>query len=108
MGKYEVLGFLMTLRMNGNDNYYSYTKIHMQLLEYGMTHSERATYRVINQLWNDGLLEARIEGDILHRKVLFRAKIPKNLNTLQVKRVHNKNRELVGNRGAPTKGRPTA
>lgn len=105
MTRFEILGFLTSLRCNGNNNYYTYMQIHKRLLAHGMTHSERSTYRIVNTLWTDGLLEARTQGDILFREVLFRAKMPKNVDTLQVRRVHNTNRELVENRGATTQRR---
>lgn len=89
MGQFEILQWLVNRREMGDDSYRTYVQIHEAMRRDGHQESYPAMWRGINRLYSSELIEAVVEGGILQRKVLFRAKVISTLRSSDMKRVHN-------------------
>lgn len=94
MGKYEVLGWLVQRRASGDMQYYTYSEVHEAMRRGGLTGHYTSTWRSMNVLWSDGLLEASWEGTVVQRTIRFRAKLPTSLQVSDMKRLHNIPRKM--------------
>lgn len=89
MGQFEILQWLVNRREMGDASYRTYVQIHEAMKRDGYRDSYPALWRGINRLYSSELIEAVVEGGILQRKVLFRAKVISTLRGSDMKRVHN-------------------
>jgi hypothetical protein len=105
MGQPEVLGVLIVQRSTGDDSYYTKAEIHRLMLRHGISNSPPSISYSVNGLYTGGFLEVKVEGDILHRQLLFRAKLgPSRIQTSCMKNEYNTPRSKGKNRSAPTQG----
>lgn len=77
MGQEEILNYLIGLRYRGDHRYRPYYQIHKGLSRNGVALSRVSVWRSVNSLFWSGDLEMNAAGDVLQRKVGFRAKVEK-------------------------------
>lgn len=89
MGKFEVLSYLTTKRLTGDDRFFRYQEIHQALRQDGESRSYTSVWRSINGLYSDQLLEVTFEVDGLQRMARFRARLAAEQQPSPLNRIHN-------------------
>ena len=96
MGKFEVLEYLMMLRLTGDDQYRRYGEVHSALRVRGIGLSYTSVWRSINTLYCDQLLDVIFETEGLQRTAKFRARISSTNTFAQKQRVQDTHLSTIG------------
>ena len=105
MGQPEVLGVLIVQRNTGDHSYHTKGAIRRLMLHHGISSSIQSVSYCVNGLYSGGFLDVKVEGGLLHRQLLFRAKLhPTRIQTSYTNNEYNTPRSKGKNRSAPTQG----
>jgi hypothetical protein len=95
MGKTEVLGFLLAKRMVGEHGFFQCKEIHDGMVLVGFDTSYTSTWRAVNGLYFDKLLEVQVDrSKPFHRTARFRAVLPSDFHSSPMKREYNIHRRM--------------